>query len=117
MKVAKSLVKKGGKKSLKKTLKMRKSKKGGKKGGKKSLNTKKARKSRKMKGGELTTEYVDVGDCVKIGFKTYTVIEKDDFADIKTLTVKDSNGNKRKGPIHMFSKCIFRRGNKDMNVE
>ena len=44
MKVAKSLVKKGGKKSLKKTLKMRKSKKGGKK----SLNTKNARKSVKQ---------------------------------------------------------------------
>lgn len=44
MKLTKSLVKKGGKKSLKKTLKMRKSKKGGKK----SLNTKKARKSVKQ---------------------------------------------------------------------
>ena len=53
MKLTKSLVKKGGKKSLKKTLKMRKSKKGGKKGGKKSLNTKKARKTRKMKVGGM----------------------------------------------------------------
>ena len=48
MKLTKSLVKKGGKKSLKKSLKMQKSKKGGKK----SLNTKKARKTRKMKGGD-----------------------------------------------------------------
>ena len=53
MKITKTLVKKGGKKSLKKTLKMRKSKKGGKKGGKKSLNTKKARKTRKMKGAGM----------------------------------------------------------------
>jgi hypothetical protein len=45
MKLTKSLVKKGGKKSLKKSLKIKKSKKGGKK----SLNTKKARKTRKMK--------------------------------------------------------------------
>lgn len=51
MKLTKSLVKKGGKKSLKKSLKIRKSKKSVKKGGKKSLNTKKARKTRKMKGG------------------------------------------------------------------
>ncbi len=45
MKLTKSLVKKGGKKSLKKTLKMRKSKKGGKK----SLKNRKTRKT--MKGG------------------------------------------------------------------
>lgn len=45
MKLTKSLVKKGGKKSLKKTLKMRKSKKGGKK----SLKNRKMRKT--MKGG------------------------------------------------------------------
>ena len=61
MKLTKSLVKKGGKKSLKKTLKMKKSKKGGKKGSKKSLNIKKARKTRKMKGGgmfdSITTAY------------------------------------------------------------
>ena len=46
MKLTKSLVKKGGKKSLKKSLKMRKSKKGGKK----SLKNRKTRKT--MKGGE-----------------------------------------------------------------
>lgn len=45
MKLTKSLVKKGGKKSLKKSLKMRKSKKGGKK----SLKNKKTRKT--IKGG------------------------------------------------------------------
>ena len=56
MKLTKSLVKKGGKKSLKKSLKMRKSKKSVKKGGKKSLNTKKARKTRKMKGGKTSEE-------------------------------------------------------------
>ena len=66
MKLTKSLVKKGGKKSLKKTLKMKKSKKGGKKGSKKSLNTKKARKTPKMKGGELTmTEPPKKGECIK----------------------------------------------------
>ena len=117
MKLTKSLVKKGGKKSLKKTLKMRKSKKCGKKGGKKSLNTKKARKSRKMKGGELTFDNVGVGDCVKIGFTTYTVKEKNEFTDPKSLTVKDSNGRVYNALPHRLSKCIFRRGKKDINVE
>lgn len=65
MKLTKSLVKKGGKKSLKKSLKMQKSKKGGKK----SLNTKKARKSvkhnknkslKKLKeGGSSVVEMID----------------------------------------------------------
>ena len=63
MKITKTLVKKGGKKSLKKTLKMRKSKKGGKKGGKKSLNTKKARKTRKMKGAGMFDDTATAYDC------------------------------------------------------
>ena len=75
MKLTKSLVKKGGKKSLKKTLKMKKSKKGGKKGSKKSLNTKKARKTRKMKAGNLfsSTAY----DCSGKGNPEVTSYDKD----------------------------------------
>lgn len=114
MKLTKNLVKKGGKKSLKKTLKMRKSKKGGKKGGKKSLNTKKARKSRKMKGGELTVEdQLKEGECIKkgiTGLHTYTVVEVNESNGFNAPTVVATNS---RGKPYIFRlvdmvRCVAR---------
>ena len=108
MKLTKSLVKKGGKKSLKKTLKMLKSKKGGKK----SLNTKKARKSRKMKGGELTMEDPPKkGECIKkgiMGVHTYTVVQVNpsDGNYQPTVDVIDSSGMPRKFNLGEMVRCV-----------
>lgn len=108
MKITKTLVKKGGKKSLKKSLKMRKSKK----------SNKKSLKTRKMKGGELTLENVKQGDCVKIGFTgitKYKVIEIYDGA--ATMLVEDSNGNKVNDKISKFVKCALAGGKKSLNTK
>lgn len=110
MKITKTLVKKGGKKSLKKSLKMRKSKK----------SNKKSLKTRKMKGGELTLDNVDVGDCVKQGFTgvtKYKVIEIYDSAEPPRMEVEDSNGNKVNGKISQFVKCALAGGKKSLNTK
>lgn len=87
MKLTKSLVKKGGKKSLKKTLKMRKSKKGGKK----SLKSRKIRKT--MKGGKTWNELEKItkGELAAQYKEVYDYYHSDRTPEEKTNAVEYVN--------------------------
>tara|TARA_B100000035_G_scaffold276520_1_gene254250 strand:+ start:4460 stop:5242 length:783 start_codon:yes stop_codon:yes gene_type:complete len=83
-------------------------------GGKKSLNTKKARKSRKMKGGELTMEEPPKnGECIKkgiTGLRTYTVVRVNpsDGNYQPTVDVIDSSGMPHTFNLGEMVRCVAR---------
>ena len=83
-------------------------------GGKKSLNTKKARKTPKMKGGELTMEDPPKeGECIKkgiMGVHTYTVVQVNpsDGNYQPTVDVTDSNGMPHTFNLGEMVRCVAR---------